>query len=580
LSNCQALPPDDTSPNIQPGSGTQPSNITSGLEAYLPVDCLLPGQIRRLGSQVTYVTARRPIRTSANRCEIRGGEYVSYDRANYETALEVWLEKAKTGDAKAQTYVGEIYEKGMGRPPDYKEAAKWYQRGADQEYSPAQIKLGLLYEKGLGVAQNKEMALQLYRRASGLEDLGVQFGASTEIGKLKEDLINQRNEVGEQQLQLNHELEQLTRERKQLQDERERMEEGRKKLQEIEPSPINEELVAKDRRLAQKEHDLKGKEEQIDTLSFRLENQKQSLEARARDLFKKRKKITRQELDNPPENETLSPKKSFDIDYGKSYALIIGISNYKNLDPLQTAANDAKEISKVLKSKYDFTHIDLLVDERATHDGIFKKLIYYQRELVAQDNFLIYYAGHGKLENGEGYWLPVDAHDGVHMKKNWISNKDVSSLASTFDAKHVIIVADSCYSGAIATQGATPWYPSGLSDDQKQSWLKTMMGKHGVRMSLTSGGLKPVFDNLGGAHSFFAEALLTVLGKNTRKFLPASKVWNQVGNYMYGHLFPKKSDGILRGEGQAKFDQFQEPRYSSLNISEQSIGQFFFVLKS
>jgi hypothetical protein len=87
---------------------------------------------------------------------------------------------------------------------------------------------------------------------------------------------------------------------------------------------------------------------------------------------------------------------------------------------------------------------------------------------------------------------------------------------------------------------------------------------------------------LGGSHSFFAEALLTTLEKNTRKFLAASTVWNQVGNYMYGHLFPKKSEGIVRGEGQdlAKFDHFPEPRFSSLNMSDQSIGQFFFVLKS
>ena len=45
------------------------------------VDCLLPGQIRQLGTQVTYVTARRPIRTTAEDCAIRGGEYVALDRA-------------------------------------------------------------------------------------------------------------------------------------------------------------------------------------------------------------------------------------------------------------------------------------------------------------------------------------------------------------------------------------------------------------------------------------------------------------------------------------------------------------------
>ena len=58
-------------------------------EDLLIVDCLLPPQIRRLGDQVTYLTARRAVKTAARNCEIRGGEYVAFDRANYATALRV-----------------------------------------------------------------------------------------------------------------------------------------------------------------------------------------------------------------------------------------------------------------------------------------------------------------------------------------------------------------------------------------------------------------------------------------------------------------------------------------------------------
>lgn len=61
-----------------------------------------------------YLTARRPIKTTAGDCEIRGGEYVAYDRANYASALKVWLPQAQQGDAEAQVIVGEIYEKGLG----------------------------------------------------------------------------------------------------------------------------------------------------------------------------------------------------------------------------------------------------------------------------------------------------------------------------------------------------------------------------------------------------------------------------------------------------------------------------------
>jgi hypothetical protein len=38
------------------------------------VDCLLPGQIRQLDETVTYLTERRPVRTTPADCKTRGGE--------------------------------------------------------------------------------------------------------------------------------------------------------------------------------------------------------------------------------------------------------------------------------------------------------------------------------------------------------------------------------------------------------------------------------------------------------------------------------------------------------------------------
>ena len=111
----------------------------------LVVDCLLPGQIRQLGSRLTYQTARRPIQTTVHDCQIRGGEYVAYDRANYQTALNIWMPLANEGDADAQNKVGEIYERGLGGPPDYTLAAAWYRKAADQGHPRAQINLGFLY---------------------------------------------------------------------------------------------------------------------------------------------------------------------------------------------------------------------------------------------------------------------------------------------------------------------------------------------------------------------------------------------------------------------------------------------------
>jgi len=147
-------------------------------DTFLVVDCLLPGQVRKLGGNLTYLTQRRPIKTSANNCEIRGGEYVAFDRADYSTALKIWLPMAKQGEAEAQTYVGEIYEKGLGLLSDFHVAAHWYQLAADQGLSRAQINLGHLYEKGLGVEKDHQRALNLYRQASGINSDSLVFAST------------------------------------------------------------------------------------------------------------------------------------------------------------------------------------------------------------------------------------------------------------------------------------------------------------------------------------------------------------------------------------------------------------------
>ena len=139
-------------------------------DKLLIVDCMLPGKIMRLGSGTRYMSARRPIKTTGADCEIRGGEYVAYDRASYATSLQVWLPEAKAGDPKAQTYVGEMFEQGLGTTPDYETAVAWYRKAAEQGYERAQMNLGAMYERGHGVEKDELQALNWYRRATGLED--------------------------------------------------------------------------------------------------------------------------------------------------------------------------------------------------------------------------------------------------------------------------------------------------------------------------------------------------------------------------------------------------------------------------
>jgi len=194
-------------------------------DRLLVVDCLLPGQVRQLGTGITYMAPRRAIKTTGSDCAIRGGEYVAYDRSNYTSALKVWLPSAQGGDKVAQTNVGEIYEKGLGAAPDYPNAALWYQKAADQGYPRALINLGFLYEQGLGVSKDQAAALKLYRKAAGLEGSinldGAPATASKEeldsmrkeLERTRQELERARRALDEERLKSSQEIERLTKQK-------------------------------------------------------------------------------------------------------------------------------------------------------------------------------------------------------------------------------------------------------------------------------------------------------------------------------------------------------------------------------
>ena len=51
-------------------------------------------------------------------------------------------------------------------------------------------------------------------------------------------------------------------------------------------------------------------------------------------------------------------------------------------------------------------------------------------------------------ETEQGYWLPVDAEtDNV---ANWISNSTLSNMLKGIQSRHIMVVADSCFSGTLA----------------------------------------------------------------------------------------------------------------------------------
>jgi len=191
------------------------------------------------------------------------------------------------------------------------------------------------------------------------------------------------------------------------------------------------------------------------------------------------------------------------IDFGRYFSLVIGNNNYRTLPKLKTAKNDAQVVAGTLKRNYGF-NVELLID--ATRSDILLALNKLRRKLTKRDNLLIYYAGHGWLdkEADEGYWLPTDAEEDNTV--NWVSNSYITATLRAIEAKHVLIVADSCYSGKLGRglhiRNITPSYLARISAKK-------------ARSAISSGGLEPVIDSGGeGRHSVFASVFLSALREN------------------------------------------------------------------
>ena len=196
------------------------------------------------------------------------------------------------------------------------------------------------------------------------------------------------------------------------------------------------------------------------------------------------------------------------LSFGRYLALVVANDAYRgSLEPLNAAVSGAEAVGALLESRYGFEVQSLF---NASYGEILQAIEGYRFNATESDNLLIYYAGHGRLEGDTGYWLPVDANS--ESTANWVSNRDVSGLLFDVPAKHVLVVADSCYSGTLvgAPRDAPP---AGATEEDRIRFIEENLAKV-ARLALTSGGEVPVLDQGSGNYSVFTNALLSVLEAN------------------------------------------------------------------
>jgi TPR repeat protein len=78
----------------------------------------------------------------------------AYRSGDYPRAAKSVGPAAERGNARAQAYLGFMYQYGRGVPQNYERAQYWYRRAAEQGNATGQKLLGLLLDKGLGTETN------------------------------------------------------------------------------------------------------------------------------------------------------------------------------------------------------------------------------------------------------------------------------------------------------------------------------------------------------------------------------------------------------------------------------------------
>lgn len=237
------------------------------------------------------------------------------------------------------------------------------------------------------------------------------------------------------------------------------------------------------------------------------------------------------------------------IGSGKYYALVIAVQDYLNpeINKLDFPVADAERVINALSSNYTFDRQNVTFLNNPNRKSIIKAFQDIKSIVTPRDNLLIFYAGHGIWldDMQQGYWLPRDAA-AANDPSDWIANSTIRDYIRAIKAKHVLLVADACFSGGIFKVRDAFSRP-----DASVEKIYEMPS----RKAITSGSFKTVPDR-----SVFVEYLLKRLDENRDRFLDAQK------------LFVSFKEAVINNSPVS-----QTPLYGAIAESGDEGGDFIFV---
>jgi len=236
---------------------------------------------------------------------------------------------------------------------------------------------------------------------------------------------------------------------------------------------------------------------------------------------------------------TVTSVKEEEIKLPTYYALVIGISDYKNssqsLSDLDRPVQDAKQLAQTLSEKYNFNSDKLLLLQNPTRGEILDAIDNLSNKITEKDNFLLFYAGHGYWDENLkiGYWLAADAS--FDKKSTWISNSNIKDYIIGINSKHTLLITDACFSGSIFKT---------RSSENLSSYGVAKLYSLPSRKAMTSGNLKTVPDQ-----SKFFEYLNKRLFDNQAKYLSARDLFGSLYTAVLNNTSTVPLYGVIQDSG-------------------------------
>ena len=155
----------------------------------------------------------------------------------------------------------------------------------------------------------------------------------------------------------------------------------------------------------------------------------------------------------------IKPNKDTMLVRGNVYAIIIGISDYKNVKDLQYADRDAQAFENFLLSeaggKVPPINVESFINDKATRSNVGDAISMLARKSKPGDRVYFYFAGHGDMEDltqiENGLLLLYDSPNGNYfgMNDDVLEILDLKRYLSPLAQRGVemIFIVDACHSG-------------------------------------------------------------------------------------------------------------------------------------